>query len=106
MTPQHTCRLSRRGLPWRNAKPLRSVSSSRQHSASPDAPDRHVWPLSKAQGLPPRPAVFDHVPDLPPASLVAQRLETLPAMQETQVRSLGWEVPLEKGMATYFSIPA
>ena len=25
-------------------------------------------------------------------------------MQETQVRSLGWEDPLEKGMATHFSI--
>ena len=30
------------------------------------------------------------------ASLVAQRLKRLPAMQETQVRSLGWEDPLEK----------
>ena len=27
-----------------------------------------------------------------------------PAMQETQVRSLGWEDPLEKGKATYSSI--
>ena len=31
------------------------------------------------------------------ASLVAQRLKRLPAMQETWVRSLGWEDPLEKG---------
>ena len=38
------------------------------------------------------------------ASLVAQALKNLPAMQETQVRSLGWEDPLEKGMATYSSI--
>ena len=30
----------------------------------------------------------------------------LPAMQETQVRSLGWEDPLEKGMATHSSILA
>ena len=29
-----------------------------------------------------------------------------PAMQETQVRSLGWEDPLEEGMATYSSILA
>ena len=28
------------------------------------------------------------------------------AMQETQVQSLGWEDPLEKGMAIRFSIPA
>ena len=31
---------------------------------------------------------------------VAQRLKRLPAMQETQVRSLSWEDPLEKEMAT------
>ena len=37
------------------------------------------------------------------ASLVAQRLKRLPAMQETQVRSLGWEDPLEKEMATHSS---
>ena len=39
-------------------------------------------------------------------SLVAQRLKHLPAMRETQVRSLGWEDPLEKEMATLFSILA
>jgi len=40
------------------------------------------------------------------ASLVAQRLEHLPAMRETRVRSLGWEDPLEKEMATHSSILA
>ena len=35
-------------------------------------------------------------------SLVAQIVKNLPAMQETQVRSLGQEDPLEKGMATHF----
>ena len=34
------------------------------------------------------------------ASLVIQMVKNLPAMQETQVQSLGWEDPLEKGMAT------
>ena len=38
------------------------------------------------------------------ASLVAQRLKRLPGLQETQVRSLGREDPLEKGMATHSSI--
>ena len=33
-------------------------------------------------------------------------VKNLPAMQETQVRSLGWEDPLEKRMATYSSILA
>ena len=40
------------------------------------------------------------------ASLVAQRLKCLPAMQETWVRSLGWEDPLEKEVATHSSILA
>ena len=34
------------------------------------------------------------------ASLVAQLVKNLPAMWETWVRSLAWEDPLEKGMAT------
>ena len=33
-------------------------------------------------------------------------MKNLPAVQETQVRSLGWQDPLEKGMATHFSILA
>ena len=33
-------------------------------------------------------------------------VKNLPAMQENWVRSLGWEDPLEKGMATYFNILA
>ena len=40
------------------------------------------------------------------ASLVAQTVKSLPAMQETRVWSLGQEDPLEKGMATYSSILA
>ena len=39
-------------------------------------------------------------------SLVAQRLKRLPAMWETWVRSLGWEDPLEKEMASHSSILA
>ena len=40
------------------------------------------------------------------ASLVAQTVKNLPAMQETQVQSLNWEDPLEKGIATHSSILA
>ena len=40
------------------------------------------------------------------ASLVAQVVKNLPAMQNTQVRPLDWEDPLKKGMATYSSILA
>ena len=39
-------------------------------------------------------------------SLVAQTVKCLSTMQETQVRSLGWEDPLEKEMATLSSILA
>ena len=35
------------------------------------------------------------------ASLVAQMVKRLPAMQETWVQFLGWEDPLEKGAATH-----
>ena len=40
------------------------------------------------------------------ASLVAQTVKNLPAMWETWVPSLGWEDPLEEGMATHSSILA
>ena len=38
------------------------------------------------------------------ASLIAQLVKNLPAMQETWVRCLSWEDPLEKGKATHSSI--
>ena len=40
------------------------------------------------------------------ASRVAQLVKNPPAMWETWVQSLGWEDPLEKGMATHSSILA
>ena len=38
------------------------------------------------------------------SSLVPQAVKDLPAMLETWLQSLGWEDPLEKGMATHCSI--
>ena len=38
--------------------------------------------------------------------MVAQKIKNMSAMQDTWVRSLGWENPLEKGMATHSSILA
>ena len=38
--------------------------------------------------------------------MVAQTVKVRPAMQQTQVQSLVWEDPLEKGMATHSSIVA
>ena len=51
---------------------------------------------------------MDHItnPLLTRASLVAQMVKNLPAIQETQVQFLGWEYPLEKEMATQSSILA
>ena len=40
------------------------------------------------------------------ASLVAQLVKNLPAMQETQVQFLGWKDPLEKEMVTHSSLLA
>ena len=37
---------------------------------------------------------------------MAQMVKNVPAMQEAWVQSLGWEDPLEKGMATHSSIRA
>ena len=54
--------------------------------------DIYIWPYFMACSL--------------GASLVAQRIKCLPAMQETWVWSLGWEDPLEKEMATHSSILA
>ena len=42
----------------------------------------------------------------PGASLVAQLVKNHPSMKEIWIRSLGWEDPLEKGMATHSSILA
>ena len=70
-----------------------------------DLPDPGIEPRSpglQADALtsePPYISVFT-------ASLVSQSVKSLPAMQETQVRFLGWEHPLEKEMATYSNILA
>ena len=37
---------------------------------------------------------------------MAQQVKNPPAMQETWVQSLGWEDPLENGMATHSDAPA
>ena len=46
------------------------------------------------------------MPPSPGASLVAQIVNNLLARQEAWVRSLTWEDPLEKGMATHSNILA
>ena len=48
--------------------------------------------------------IFQLLPVFNGAALMAQMVKNLPAMQETWVRFLGWEDPLEKGMAIHSSI--
>ena len=50
--------------------------------------------------------VSDRILNLVWASLITQLVKNPPAMQETRVRSLGWEDPLEKGKTTHSSILA
>ena len=38
------------------------------------------------------------------ASLMAHMVENLSVIQETRVRSVGWEDPMEKGLATHSNI--
>ena len=47
---------------------------------------------------------MDGIPAELGASLMAQSIKCLPAMQENRVQSLGEEDPLEEGMATHSSI--
>ena len=44
------------------------------------------------------------MPEFSGPSLVVQMVKNPPAMQDTQIQSLGQEDPLEKEMATHFSI--
>ena len=61
--------------------------------------------LESEQGL--ADSMGEHVTLRPSsASQVAQTVKNPPAMQETQIQSLGWEDTLEKGMATHSSILA
>ena len=68
---------------------------------------RHCYPHPQLRKQ--RPGEIKRLEDMEPqsqASLVAQMVKNLPAMQETWVPSLGQEDTLEEGMATHFSILA
>ena len=77
------------------------------HHQLPEFAQIHVHGVGDAiqPSLPLQPS-FPFAFNFPWASLVAQLVKHLPAMQETWVQSLGWEDPLEKGKATHFNILA
>ena len=58
-----------------------------------------IFPWREALGLP-------HTTSFFPGASGVKNLPTVWELQETRVRSLGWEDPLEEGMATHFSILA
>ena len=59
--------------------------------------------MGSAQGWHPWHSYISFLHRFHGASLVAQTVKNLPALQATWVRSLGWEDPLKKGMATHSS---
>ena len=65
-----------------------------------------LLPISKCGHFPFALAIFVFFVMRLRASLIAQTVKHMPAMQETQVQTLGWEDPLKKGMATHSSILA
>ena len=85
---------------------LFKISAPAQHpSPQLDASPGQVLTLLTASLLP-LAVIHVNVPLKCPlwASLEAQLVKNLPAMQETLVRFLGWEDPLKKGQATHSSI--
>ena len=60
---------------------------------------RKISPIKRGKEL-----VFSSLKDRIRASLIAQLIKNLPAIQEIPVPFLGWEDPLEKGSATYSCI--
>ena len=75
--------------------------------------NRVTWLLRKRAGEQSHPlrqelsrVIWQRVSCWSHASLVAQRVKKLPAMRETQIWSLGWKDPLEKGTAARSSILA
>ena len=70
----------------------------------PPVLQRSLWTSCVCHPNPDAP--FGHLCVFAWAPLVAQSVKNLPAVQETWVRSLGWEDPLEEGMATHSSILA
>ena len=72
--------------------------SSSPCTASPQPSSPSTSSVTLLNRLPPH--LYFTAPSFLRASPVAQLVKKPPAMQETWVRSLGWEDPLEKGRAT------
>ena len=87
------------GSPWIQRLSKDHIPFSDKETEAQRGP---VWLLQQA-GTEPGSKTFLFIAEshaLSRASLVAKTVKTLPVMWETQVQSLGWEDPLERGMAT------
>ena len=91
------------GLPFPSLMPESEVAQSYPTPSNPmdcSLPGSSVHGIFQAKVLEWGAIAFSSIG----ASLVAQAVKNLPGMQETWVRSLGWEDSLEKGMAIHSSI--
>ena len=110
---QYACSLHSQWLPYLNTSGLLLLQGicpccSPCWEGFPLLPPIHPYthPLTSYRHLFKCHLLNEPFPDHPGASLVAQMVKNLPAMQETQVWSLDQEDPLEEGMATHSSILA
>ena len=86
---------------WRGCFPFSSSSVNPSHAGAHTGVPGPAW----ASPSTPYPPLHYHG-KFSEDSLGAQMVKSLPAVQETQVQSLGQEDPREKEMATHSSIPA
>ena len=83
-----------RSIPGLGRSPGEGNGNSLQYSCLENSIDRGAWQATTSEL------------SILGASLVAQMVKNPPAMWETWLQSLGWEDPLEEGMATHFGILA
>ena len=86
-----------------------SLAGSSGHGVSQATLERVVLSFSSGSSWPRSQACVSCIAGrffITVTSLVAQMVNNWPAMQETQVQSLGWEDPVEKDMVTHSSILA
>ena len=94
--------------PGRGRSPREGNGNPLQYSCLENSTDRGAWQAT-VHGVPGVGydlATTPPPPPMAPASLGAQTVRNLPAMQETRAQSLDQEDPLDKGMTTHSSILA
>ena len=106
--PHPLCRQTPSGNPWtaglRHSRPIQKLPlPTSEGDLQQSLRDRSP---SHSSRIPVKGTQFGALHPTGRVSLMSQLVKNTPAMQETWVQSLGWEDPLEKGMATCSSILA